>query len=908
MLRVRTWSWVALEDGALDKSWQLVLAWRAARGEWVGWDFHYTMGPLYQLLTRLGALGGDTATAPGEVFAGMEVGFRLACLVVALAVVLRRVPSPLGRALAFAALAVLGNGAGLATIRGFASLFVIVEYAASVDDDDAPVARSALVPAIGLAVGLLLSFDRFALGVVSVVAIAAYELAWRARRRSPLRPALARLGRFALALSAVLAVLALAGALSGADPIEYVRAQRTLTSAYAANLSTVWSVGVPASNFVALVAAGLAFAAWRLAAREGSPLAGALAAGALPAAAFGAVLSDPGHLFLAFLPLAGAFVLIAAGVGQTRPGPSTRAVAGVLAAAFLLGWAGVHPKGLTLRPATLAQAVEAWGGGAAQQEYVTERRVATEWLRARAAREPLECAAVSASISVAHPLAGVPGPTQMALRWNDRLQRELAAELERARCPYFVYHLYTFDVPRGSWFLGEDFLALSERYELFETLGPSLVALRRREERRPIESRPIALASPEPRALPVPGEILLPLGREVPGTSVVRLEYELSMNRLRALLGGSPFLEWRFERGGRPLGEWQWVHHMKVGEPAVVYFAPDPEAVEQRWIREVPALRGRRADALRIRARARGPSTAREVRLAVLGLSELLAPDAREEPARACEPEVALERRVASGGAFVRAAAPEVVGDAFTLFPNAPLTPHAEVYVPIVPCEGACLTADLRVHGEAGDGADVEVHVIDGLARPLVADAEVPAGDVLRRVQARLDRFAGRPVLLRVGATPRESEVADHLYVHRARVAPCSTPVDLADALRAGRARSFGGRASARGDAIALAGLGDTEVSYEAMIDQDLCVSYRVELDTPESAATYRFDVRVDGLRHRLDEGRLDAGNPSHELAGHSLHDWHGRWVEIVLGATRASDAPAAVRWARPRVHLCGEP
>jgi len=898
-----TWSWRALEDGALDKSWQLQLAWRAMEGEWVGRDFHYTMGPLWQLLAWIGTApswGAADGFDAGWAMAGMVVVFRLAALGVGLWLVLRWVQPGWARVVCFVAVVALSNGAGLATLRAFVSTAIIVSYGARALEREDASWRDAFGTAAWIVAGLALSFDRFALGVISVAVMATAELTSRWRRGEAKRPALLRPLQTGAATLALLLGLALSMLLLGADPLRYVIAQRTLTQAYGANLSTGWLAAIPAINVASLVAIAALVAGLRLI-RSGGTRTAIWIAGALPLSAFGIVLSDAGHVFVAVSPLALTLLLAAARTETGRVG-LYRPSAGLLAACFLLGWFAVHPDTLGLRPRTFAEALRE--PDPADLAYVTDRRRAVERVRALRETEAVPCLGVSASISVVHALAGVGGPTEMAVRWNDTLQRELADGLAREQCPFFVYEQYTFDVPDGVWWLGEDTLAVARHYERLEDVGPALSLLRWRDTPAAIPERRLPVPDAA-RALSVPGELVIPLGRSVPGTHLVRLTYLLEMDGLRAQLGGAPLLEQRFEREGEPLGDWQWMHHVQVGAPSVAYLTPDPEAAELRWIRGAPVRRDRRADAIRIRARSRGRLSPDAIDLRLLEVAELSPPPATPRLPPACDRERDLLPALEAGVASARYTTPRMVGDSFQLFSNPPDHDPAEVYFPIAPCADTCFEAELSMHGDGdeGDGVDVELNVLEDEHRPRVASVHVPPGG-LERLQVRLDAWAGHAASMRIGVTPGESADADYLYVHTPRLGPCSAPVDLVAAHREGRTEVHGGHARIRNDAIVLPP-SDTELAYRVYIDADLCASLTLALDGV-GETDFHVDVKVDGLRTRVDEGRLGPNGTRHVIRGHSLHDWYGRWVELVIGVQPVLGRPR-VRVEAPRLHRCGE-
>ncbi|MCZ7686066.1 MAG: hypothetical protein M5U28_47825 [Sandaracinaceae bacterium] len=245
---------------------------------------------------------------------------------------------------------------------------------------------------------------------------------------------------------------------------------------------------------------------------------------------------------------------------------------------------------------------------------------------------------------------------------------------------------------------------------------------------------------------------------------------------------GLPFGEWRFEHRGRPVGEWRTLHHLRAGAGSL-YLAPDPEALEWRWMAGTRIDREVVADALRIRLVPRGALSPAAARLTVRSIERIDPPgDPPAPPASWCEREIDLLERVHQGRVFARNVAPRPSVVHFHLDPLPPGAGLAEVHFPVRPCDEACFFASLGVDAppSESDGVVFEVHLIHGAERPLLREIEVlPGGEVPIEIPIHL--WPGRPQLLRIGTRPRASEAGDYAFVSAPRVAPCSARAWLAE-------------------------------------------------------------------------------------------------------------------------------
>ncbi len=861
----------SFQNGWYDHAWQLELAWQARQGDWSGRDFHYPRGPLWQAVAWLASAPWRDALVASDTLAGLAFAFRLASLCAVAWIAWRRVEGPWLRVAALVALATLSFGAGVPTFRAMLSALVILAYVPP--EARAPTFRDALPAALLCGIALLLSFDRFAIALLGVALAAGAEwLARTVRRESP-RVAPLRAVRFAAVLGVVLAVIGLGAVLAGADLLEYVLGQRQLAAGYASGMRTPWYVGVPPANVLALFLAGAATAGAALALRQ-PPHVAAWIAGATPSALFGLVTSDPGHVFMALLPLLSVLVVLAA---SARVSSGVRSGAAVLAAVAMLGWFGTYPDALSVR---LYDFREAWsvlrGHKGPDREFHSDHARAIGWARDLVARERPRCIAAWPSLSIVHALADVPGPTELAIRWNDEMQRELARRIEREDCPVYLHHVLSFDDIGGAWFLGPDFVVLAERYAFERRIGVDLVSMRRRPEPRrapvvPLPARDLELG------VVLPGEVVVPLGAEVPGESVVRLDYELDVSPLRAQLGGLPFGEWRFEHRGRPVGEWRTLHHLRAGAGSL-YLAPDPEALEWRWMAGTRIDREVVADALRIRLVPRGALSPAAARLTVRSIERIDPPgDPPAPPASWCEPAIDLLERVHQGRVFARNVAPRPSLVHFHLDPLPPGAGLAEVHFPVRPCDEACFFASLGVDAppSESDGVVFEVHLIHGADRPLLREIEVlPGGEVPIEIPIHL--WPGRPQLLRIGTRPRASEASDYAFVSAPRVAPCSARAWLAED---------------EGDVVVPAEGATLRRSFHVI--PSTCFAAGAE-STPPARMSVR--VAVDGLEHVLHEGPATGGFAV------GLHDWTDRDVTLIV---EVEPSAGPVRLIGPHIYGC---
>ena len=896
------WDWRVFQTAWYDHAWHLELAWLARIGEWSGRDFHYPRGPLWQLVAWVASQPWREDLVASDTLAGISLTFRLGAVAIVTWIAWRRVESPWWRPVALFALASLSFGAGVPTFRALLSLLIILVYVPPTDAPDERPWRRAFAAAGLTAVALLLSFDRFGIAMLSLGAATAGELLHRRRSAESLRPALARALRYGAAIALVLAFLAVLGAAFDFDPITYVVEQRRLATGYASGMRTPWYVGVPPANIAGLFVAGIgviALAVWRGASRA----AVSWMTGALPCALFGVITSDEGHIYMAILPFASVLVLL---VGSPRFDSVARAAVGLVGGITLLGWFGTYPNTFTLQPGVF---VDAWavahGDKLPDRAYESDHSRAVSWARTVVAREHPECLAFWPSLTMVHAMAQVPGPTRLALRWNDDQQRELAASIREHPCSHYLYDVLSFDDVGGAWFLGPDFLAIAETYEYDERVGAALVALRRREAPVVVPEVPLRVTEAAFQT-ELPAEIRIPFDRPVDGTSVIRLDYTLQVPAWRAQLGGLPWAEIRFERNGEPLGDWETLHHLRAGEGTVL-LAPDPEAVEWLWMGRRTLERHRQADALRIRFRRRGRLTPSWLALHVRGVVEYRPPDPPPaEPARWCRPEVDLLDELRESHAYVRMAAPRPAPLHFHLDPNERLRPIAEVLFPIRPCEESCLFASFSLVADPSesDGAVFEIHALRREYRDLLLQIPVEPGEAERAIELPIGRWPDEPQLLRIGSRPNRSNEHDYAMVTRPRIARCTARRWLAEAVRDGDAQVTEGEVGADGHDLVLA-RSAVRIERPMWVMPDTCFGVGWRSDGAPVRARLTVAARVDDLEEIALEMVVEAGaSPAGTTV--PLYDFTGRDVDFVVELSPLDEASASsLRLLGPHLYRC---
>ena len=430
-VRFRLWDSRTLLSNPVDYSWQLSLPWHAGHGQWVGRDFHFPMGPLWQGLAYLGALPGAFDAA--HAAAGMQAVVQILGITISLVIAWRTTTHPVARLLVFGLLGLLCYGAGVATLRPMFSLAHVLLYLPSESSERRPTARDAILASGVATVAALLSLDRLVLALGTVGLMAGVELLIRWRHRLSLRPGLRRFALYLAAQAGWLAALCAFGLGLGVSPAEYVAQQRSMAASYAVTLAKTAEDN--AANVILLVLCACMIAFFGAASRRRRALEACWIAGALPLAVFAIPQPNAGHVFMGVLPLVGVLIVIAArpSAGTTR----TRSATALLAAIFLLGWYGAHSENLWLSPRVFAEALEVRRGERKPQlDFATDISTTTAFLRDKKRTLRGACVSLSPGLSVAHALADLPGPTSIALRWNSEQQRRLGQRIREERLPH----------------------------------------------------------------------------------------------------------------------------------------------------------------------------------------------------------------------------------------------------------------------------------------------------------------------------------------------------------------------------------------------------------------------------------------------------------------------------------------
>lgn len=859
-VRGSLWSLAAYHEDPIDIAWRLELIWRALRGEWSLLHFQYPRGPLWQLAGALaGVLGGGD---PGWTLALLHLGLQWLSLGVVTAVVFRGVRPGWGRALAVLGAATLTDASGIATFRAFLPLAVVVIYLW-------PTRRvwaSAFLAAGLTLAAALVSLDRLPIVLASVTVAAFAELLFARVDRTPFAPAARRFARHALATGAGLGVLAAALVLAGVDLETLVREQLAIGAAYAGGMSAAWRAAVVREHVALFFGGCLAVGVWAVrrdedaAARRRSVWLLACA----PGAAFALVRTDPGHIAMSLAPLVVALYPVALG-GEVRREWRRGLALGLAAVATTL-WFVEHPDNLAGHPRVLRRTLQvARGERRPAQGFESELAAAMRWVE----DEP-GCVAVSADISALHALADRDGPTVLSIRWDDQQRARLADSIVAAHCPRFVYSVRNYPTPGTSWPFGADFVEVARHYGPDTRLGVSTLGMRRRAEPLAIDTRAIGEAFSE--TVELPGELRVPLRETVRTTDLIEVELELSMGRWRAWAGGTPLLEWRFERDGQPVSGWRWAWPVGVGRRASIFLAPDTEAAEWHWMGYSPAQRPRPADTLAFRLSSRGIASPESVEARVHEVRRWRRPAPPDAPAEACVAEADLTARVHRGDAYVRFDAPRPRGDRFTLRPRAEGERLAEVVFDVTPCADTCVSGAFALQAsDVSDGAQVELHAMELPARSLVFHDTLTPGASATRFEASLAQWTGRPVLLRFGALRVDSWWYDNVQVIGPRISRCTARRPLSEA-------ALPEGVEARGEDLAFArDAPPLEVPFTVV--RGTCLRAGVD-----GRGWLEVQVGERELDHVLVDRAVRAPVPTEEW---SLHDFVGRSVTLRIDARR---------------------
>lgn len=895
-----------LDHRAFDFGWELGLPWRASHGHWVGRDFAYPIGPLWQLLAWVGTLG--ARASPAASVGGLHVVFPIASLATAGALSTWWCPRWSRRTLVFAALALFALHDDVRSFRALVSVAIVMLYAPRRGSTRAPFLAGALV--IG---STLLSFETALLGLLSLVFMFIAELV--ARRTAELAEPtpdtltpLSRSRRAALGLVAASVALSLLWAAVGGSFWAALKGWGAITGGYV----TVMIEGAHGLGFApvwAFIGFSLVLLALSLTRRGNELTSAVLLAGALPLLARAIIRSDAEHVYAALLPLAVALSLSAVELYPRRPARS--AASALLVTTFALAWFGSRqgvpnawaPGGFSRAARLLADR--------SPDERGYDHDVPKIARFAQAHREA--CMVLPERAVVAHALANVRGPTETGLRWTPRMKEQLAADIERDRCPFAVRQLSSFDFPAPwqSFGFGADFLAQSLLYEPAERLGPATFVSHLRAQARRADGQPVAAEGlGDTRSLPVPGRLGFSLARPVAWENLLRLDYTLNVPMLRVLAGGSPWIKVAFYDGNERLGAVTALADTAVNERARAIIPVHAEVAEWRWAAGRSSRVQRHADRFEIIAEAR-PLSPASIDFELHGIEELTPPPIDGAKPPSCSPEVDLAASVTRGESFARGLLARLDGEGIVLDPNPETEPLAEVFLPVTPCKDSCLFAELGVEADAGPprAARFEVHVVDDWEKPRLVNWQVTAGVSPKPAEISLSAWAGRDVLVRFGTWPVGSAGA-RARVYRPRIGPCRGK-NLVHALHDGRYTLARGQAEPRGDSLRLSvaplGRPPTELRIPIEIGASECLAYDLSVDAAAGAPPPSIELSLlhDKVSVRLSRDIINPGE-SRSHRDMSLAELRGQSAEVRIAAW-GPDPSALALVSRLRVHRCGD-
>lgn len=790
--RAFTYDAYEIELSPFDGGWMLQAPFRAGLGEWSGRDYVVPRGPLWQALSFVGTAFG--ALPWRWTAAGNELVFGLPSIAIAAVCVRRSVRRPIGRALAFALLAVLILWEPADSLRWVATLAVAIVYALPTKEDEHPDLRAGVASAAITALLVVFAFERAVMAGVSLALMTAFALAL-GRRDFPLRAQLRRAAGLALGLAACVAVLAALFAAASASLAGYVEGILVLSRAYAITMHS--GAGAWHAPLIALglcMGVGAVILAWR---RQGDLADATLLFGVPPTLVAGLVRNDSPHIFMGACVALGALAIV--GLRQLEAGRAPVAgIAGVLTAVSLLALVPTHgaPLNEWLRIGAPLDAEERARLRTRDASYESDVTLTADFLRARHRAGPLACVALDESLGAAHVLAGIGGP--VGLRWNQQLQSERADAIRAAACPLYVHRHLSLDseLRWAGWVFGEDFLEVARSYRPIRELGPAVVVLERRARRAELVRRRIGSARlGEWHELALDGELELVFDRPLRETSLVRIEYELELSPLSRALEEVPLPEVAFANANGEEAVPQSITFMQfVGRNARLV-APDPWAAERRWLEGVEPDDEASVDRMRIRLRDPSGNAADRVRIRIRALTEL------EPPAIDPIPPPPLPRDdggardlLAARGLVARFSTPRDDRGRLLLEPHPEERLTAAAYVRITPELGDRLSGEVSLGSDRSDGATLRIALVD------------PAGDrrsrrvVLRELalepgasmpfELPIDPWVGRSVWLELASLARGGSDYDWLWLTELRVVPSSAPETVAGALRAGIARA----------------------------------------------------------------------------------------------------------------------
>ncbi|MBI2898535.1 MAG: hypothetical protein HYY06_33595 [Deltaproteobacteria bacterium] len=899
------WDDRELEGAIYDNAWKLELPWRASRGEWIGRDFHYSLGPLWQLLSW--AAAGFEASSPQRVLAGLETLLPIISLLIALWIVFGLLERPWPRLVGMATLGTFSLLASIASIRIMLSLLVCVVAAPGDGDDTSPLRQSwrwALGVAVAVLVAVLFTFERGAMALASLAGMAAYAVLSRRVAREPVLPAIRRSGILLAALVVVACAGELGARLLGASLLAFLRESLGIATTYAAATSVPFEADeVGAAPVVAMIAcaAGAALVCAIPAFRD--ERSGLLLVGALPLALTALVRSDPGHVWHGVMPLGAALALAA--LARFEKGHFGRFVAfGIPPLMLGLSWIGA--QGDEVRGRLLFDDLAAVvGGEKADREYQSNITRIVRWTRRQALRSGTSCIGAFQGGDVVHALADLPGPTSAQLRWSGDLQGRLARAIRRERCPYFIQQMSSFVYGSTSWYIGEDFVTVAELYRPVARLGPDVFAMALRQRPAPARRRVLEGSSVgEWKTVSMPGSLTVRLAEPVSETDLIGIDYTIETPEWVRYAGAAPESHLRFALGDAEPWIDTTTHLRQMNTRSTDLVAVNPWAAEWAWIAGLEPTDPRRADRIELVFVPIKDWSPGSIRIKIHRLEVVRRPRAGPPIDPSPPSNGDLAARLEQGGAFPMSASPRFRSgeEGFVLHPNEHEHLHASVFFPMRPGLGSVLRAKVGLDEAppGGDGADVEIEVIDPLARLVrtsLSRVGLEPGAAPTEIELPLDPWAGRDVILRVGSEERSNADNDWVRFFRLVVGSDGRPATVAGALRAGRAHAKRSNPELKGADIYL------HPNLPGTAPAELVVPLRPRADSCFQTSLAHLGETGMGDGVRFEVAVRDAGSSSTLLSEHlapagrrvapplSLAQWSGRDIELVLSTLPGRDA-----------------
>ncbi|MEZ4223118.1 MAG: hypothetical protein R3B13_19400 [Polyangiaceae bacterium] len=883
MLELRRW----------DYGWELMLPWAARRGQWVGRDLSYPIGPLWQALAALPTLGAPFSGA--RAVAGLHLVFPLASVAVCAALVFGQPLSDRARALALLGMCIFALYDDVRTFRAIFPLAVIVSYAAEDPKARGDWRRHALLSLIVVA-SVLLSFDTGLLCLGSFGAMVVYEV-WLLRGG---RQALRRASHALVAIVAGQAALALALAALGGSYGHFLSSSFGIVRAYGTTMVLAPSGFDPAAA-VAFVLCATVLAVL-VARRRQQPVLGTWLIGTLPLAYRSVLRADAEHLYAGLVPMAAVLVLVAVRAAAKRRFLAVSA--GLLTTLFALAWFGAHrERPLAWAPTRFVALYRAWNRQ--PEPYDGEFARLRRWVEAHRPEQG-GCVGLPASAEALHALTNVPGATDLMLGWTEPLQRRMAERVRERLCAHAVREIVSFD--EGSWGFGDILLAQHELYRPTELLGPDLVASELRTRPTPPRTRPLPADLLATESPVLPAQLDIPLGRRVPWEHALRLEYSLELDSVRLLLGAMPRITVQFFDGEVALAKPVSVPYASVGKGLTSVLPVVADVAEWRWVAGRAPKQQRTADRLRILIEPQR-STPSPLRFRVHALTELIPGDEPVRTQPSCERDAAL---LMPHRSMARWTAARTDGD-LQLRPNAKGLPLAEVFAPVVPCVDACLRTRLRVEGDAPDRVELELHVVDGYDRPRVVRYEGKPKDTPLPVELALQPWAGRSVFVRFGAQAKGAALNLGVF-EQPRIVACRTHEELALKLHRGDLETRGEIEVVGSGALMTPtqrGVPPAELMVPLLATRDSCVALTASREgAKDESARVALDVGVllGEEIARLSRVELGRDGDPIELEDLPLAEFADKWVRLRLAAWTTEDKdPTRLRIDRLRLHRCGD-